>query len=179
MKAIISDFDILKHLQPQQVEDYLQTKGWHQHSRVFNKVSIWIRETYSEDKLKIQLPVDQSFDDYPLRIYEIMETLEKAENRSQVDILGELLTAFPNITLQGIVIQINTPNADKLSGEIIILGVVFDKLRRITTELADHEYIIAIKAYQERLPIICTGDLVEENNSFILKNPISFKIDNI
>jgi hypothetical protein len=71
-------------------------------------------------------------------MYEIMETLEKAENRSQVDILGELLTTVPNFTLQGIVIQINTPNADKLSGEIIILGVVFDKLRRITTELVDH-----------------------------------------
>jgi hypothetical protein len=179
MKAIISDFDILKQLQPQQVETYLQTNGWHQHSRVFNKVSIWIRETYPEDKLKIQLPIDQSFDDYPLRMYEIMETLEKAENRSQVDILGELLTTVPNITLQGIVIQINTPNADKLSGEILILGVVFDKLRRITTELVDHEYILAIKAYQERLPIICTGDLVKENNSFILKNSKNFKIDNI
>jgi hypothetical protein len=179
MKAIINDFDILRQLQPQQVETYLQTKGWYEHSRVFNKVSIWIRETYPDDKLKIQLPVDQSFDDYPLRMYEIMETLEKTENRSQIDILGELLTTAPNITLQGIVMQINTPNADKLSGEIVILGVVFDKLQKITTELADHEYIIAIKAYQERLPIICTGDLMKENNNFILKNSINFKIESI
>lgn len=69
------------------------------------------------------------------------------------------------------------PLADKLTWEIMLLGVVFDKLRKIKTE-ADHNYILAFKAYQERLPVLCTGDLIKENNTFILKNLGAFKLDN-
>ena len=91
MKAIVSDVDILSHLEPQKVETYLQATGWHERNRIPDKVSIWTRNTFSEDKLKIQLPVDRYFDDYPRRMYEIMEILEKAENRSKLDILSNFL----------------------------------------------------------------------------------------
>ncbi len=83
MKAIVCDVDILSHLEPQKIEAYLQATGWHERDRIPDKVSIWTRDSFSEDKLKIQLPVDQDFDDYARRMYEIMATLEKAENRSQ------------------------------------------------------------------------------------------------
>ncbi len=52
-----------------------------------------------------------------------------------------------------------------------------DKLRQVNTILVNHEYIIAIKAYTERLPVLCTGDLVKENDIFILKNPRQFHLD--
>lgn len=52
-----------------------------------------------------------------------------------------------------------------------------DKLRPIYTELTDHDYIIALKAYQERLPVYCTGDLIKENGTFILKNAHQFILD--
>ncbi len=65
----------------------------------------------------------------------------------------------------------------RLSGEVTIICSVFEKLRRIKTELLDHDYILAIKSYQERLPVRCTGDLVKENEIFILKNPIGFQIE--
>lgn len=45
--------------------------------------------------------------------------------------------------------------------------------------LVDQNYILAIKAYQERLPIRCTGDLVKEANHFILINPHKIEISNI
>lgn len=177
MKAIVCDVDILSHLQPENVEVYLQATGWHQRNRIPDKVSIWTRDTFSEDKLKIQLPVDQEFDDYPRRMYEIMETLEKAENRSQLDIVSELITVIPHTQVQGIVMQIHNPNADRLSGNITLLGVVVDKLRKIQIELIDNEYILAIKAYQERLPVVCTGDLIKDKNVFILKNTDNFTLD--
>lgn len=177
MKAIVCDVDILSHLEPHKVEAYLQAKGWHERNRIPDKVSIWTRDTFSEDKLKIQLPVDQDFDDYSRRMYEIMETLEKTENRSQLDIISELITTAPNSRIQGVVLQIHTPNADQLSGKIVILGVVIDKLRKIQTELFNHDYILAIKAYQERLPLVCIGDLIKEDNVFILKNPHAFTLD--
>lgn len=64
-----------------------------------------------------------------------------------------------------------------LSGEITLLGIFVNKLCPIHTELADRDYILALKAYQERLPIYCTGDLIKENGIFILKNPHHFRLD--
>lgn len=75
--------------------------------------------------------------------------------------------------------QINIPDAHKLSGEITLLGLVADKLRKIQTSLADKDYILAIKAYQERLPILCTGDLIKDDNTFILKNPHNLTLDEL
>lgn len=108
-----------------------------------------------------------------------MATLEIAENRSQIEILADLITSLPNITLQGIVMQIHTPNADKLSGEITLFGLVADKLQKIKTSLEDKNYILAIKAYQERLPILCTGDLIKDNNTFTLKKPRNLTLDEL
>ena len=170
MKDTICDVDLLKNLQPSVIEGYLQATGWYERNRISDRVSIWTRDTFSENKLKIQVPLDMEFDDYPLAIYEIMNTLEKAENRSQLDIIRELITNLPNITIQGVVMQITTPNVDKLSGEIALLGVVVDKLQNIRIELSDRNYILAIKAYQERLPVVCVGDLIKEDNTFVLKN---------
>lgn len=75
--------------------------------------------------------------------------------------------------------QIDSPNSDQLSGKIALLGVVIDKLQRIQTELFDRDYILAIKAYQERLPVLCWGDLIKENNTFILKNSHNFTLEQI
>jgi hypothetical protein len=37
--------------------------------------------------------------------------------------------------------------------------------------LAEPDYNLAIKAYQERIPVICSGDLSKEGEAFVLKNP--------
>lgn len=179
MKAIICDIDVLSQLQPQQVEAYLQSTGWQERNRIPDKVSIWIYNFAPENHFKIQLPVDQNFDDYPRRMSEIIEILEKAENRSQLDILSDLITNAPNTTIQGVVTHIANPNADNLSGKIILLGIIIDKLRPIHTELADRDYVLAVKAYQERLQVMCQGDLVKENNQFFLKNPHHFYLKHL
>jgi hypothetical protein len=54
---------------------------------------------------------------------------------------------------------------------------VCDQLREIQMELFNHDYILAIKAYQERLPIACTGDLLREDSCFVLKNIRNFALD--
>ncbi|MCU0542674.1 MAG: hypothetical protein MUE44_10830 [Oscillatoriaceae cyanobacterium Prado104] len=45
------------------------------------------------------------------------------------------------------------------------------------TSLAKRDYIKAIKADRERLPIVCTGDLIKERGHFTLKKPRHFAID--
>ena len=215
MKAIVCDSDILKSLDPNRVVAYLEAHQWHKRTNVPQQVSTWTRDTFSNDKLKIYLPLDKDFDDYPRRMYEIVETLEKAENRSQLDILSELVTHIPNITIQGMVTQVQNQNTNgKLggevahiypsgnrsasmavpdggrlpnregvleypSGEVFLMGIVVDKLRKIKTELIGQEYLLAQTAYQERSPIRCTGDLIKEGDSFVLQNPHDFSLESI
>ena len=180
MKVTIKDSQILKTVNPNVIQAHLQATGWHETGRIYNDAGeIWRLKKDAVPEYEILLPLQHELGDYAERISDILKTLETVENRDQVDILSEFITNYPNFTVQGVIMQIATPSIDSLSGEIILLGEVFEKLRSIKTKLADHDYILAIKAYQERLPIRCTGDLVKVDNHFILRNPHNFKIDNI
>jgi hypothetical protein len=177
MRAVVQDLDVLREIQPSRVEAYLKAHNWHQQEQMADKASIWTQATSQGEDFEILLPLKPEIMDFARRMSEVLETLSLAENRSQIDILSELITQAINITIQGVVMQIHTPNTDQLSGEITLLGVVGDKLRKIQIELFNHNYILAIKAYQERFPISCTGDLIKENNVFIMKNTRNFTLD--
>ncbi|MGL5064616.1 MAG: hypothetical protein ACRC62_31935 [Microcoleus sp.] len=179
MKVTLKDSKTLETIDPNQLKNYLQTHGWHEEKPFLENAILWHKITAEGEEFEILLPNRQSLGDYAARIREAIQILENTENRSQIEILTEFLTVIPNTTIQGIVMQIHTPNADKLSGEITLIGVIADKLRKIKTSVADIDYIIAIKAYQERLPVLCTGDLIKENNSFTLKNPRNLTLDEL
>lgn len=172
MTAIEPHVEKFQRLDPQQVETYLVAHGWQQQQRWEDKASIW-----TLDGFEILLPLKPEIIDFNRRMAEVVETLGLAEKRSQVEIYGILITEVSNTTIQAVVTHIATPNADFLSGEVTLLGVVVNKLRPIHTELTDRDYILALKSYQERLPIYCTGDLIKENGTFILKNPHELSLD--
>ena len=176
MKVTVKDSETLEKVDINQLRQYLQICGWYEDQPFLENAILWHKTTAGEE-FEILLPKQQNLGDYVARVREVIEILESVENRSQIEILADLITGIPNTTIQGVVMQINTPNADKLSGEITLLGVIADKLRPIKTRLADKDYILAIKAYQERLPFLCTGDLIKENQTFILKNPHNFTLD--
>ncbi|UUO16367.1 MULTISPECIES: hypothetical protein [Aphanizomenonaceae] len=178
MKITVKDQETLQNIALENLRNYLQTHGWQENKPFLNHATIWHQSATPED-FEILLPNQENLADYPQRIQEIIEILATVENRPSLEILTELLQIIPNISTQGIVMDIYTPNFDKLKGEITILGIVFQKLQKIHTELNNQNYILAIKAYQQRLPISFTGDLVKENNQFILQNPHNFQIDNI
>ncbi|MEG3846274.1 hypothetical protein QT971_03970 [Microcoleus sp. herbarium19] len=178
MKVTVKDSEILETVNLNQLKNYLRIHGWNEDQTFLENATLWHKPVAGEE-FEILLPNQQNLGDYAARIRETIEILESAENRSQSEILADLITGIPNTTIQGVVMQINTPNGDKLSGEITLLGVITDKLQKIQTELADQDYILAIKAYQERLPFICTGDLIKENQNFILKNPRNFTLDDL
>ncbi|MBO3460985.1 hypothetical protein G7B40_013865 [Aetokthonos hydrillicola Thurmond2011] len=178
MKATIKDSQILKTVEPEVLETHLQETGWHETGRIYNGAgSIWRLKKDASDEYEILLPLQHNLGDYAERISDILKTLEAVENRSQVDILSQFITNYPNFSLQGVVMEITTPQIEQLNGEVTLLCVLFDKLQEIKTQLANHDYILAIKAYQERLLICCTGDLVKKDSHFILNNPQNFKID--
>ncbi|MEG4024185.1 hypothetical protein [Microcoleus sp. S13C4] len=179
MKFTVKDRQTLETIELNQLRNYLQTHGWHQDQPFLDNATLWHKPTTDGEELEILLPSRQNLRDYGARISQAIQTLENAENRPQIEILSELLTRIPNTIIKGIVMQIHTPNTKKLSGEITLLGLVIAKLRKIKTTLADKDYILAIKAYQERLPILCSGDLIKDNNAFILKNPHNLTLDEL
>ncbi|MEG4626409.1 hypothetical protein Q5691_19250 [Microcoleus sp. w1-18aA5] len=180
MKVTVKDSQTLETIKLNQLRNYLQTHGWHEDQPFLDNATLWHKPTADAEEFEILLPKRENLGDYAARIREAIQTLENAENRPQIEILSELLTRIPNTTIQGIVMQIhNTPNPKKLSGEITLLGLVVAKLRKIQTSLADKDYILAIKAYQERLPILCSGDLIKDNNAFILQNPHNLTLDEL
>ena len=177
MNLTVQDNEILKTIEPQQLRDYLQAHGWYADRPFLNNATIWLKQDTNRGEFEILLPLRQNLRDYLPRMREAIAILEIAENISQDEILSELFTIANNITIQGVVMQIHTPNAHQLRGEITLLGIIANKLRKIKTELFNHDYIFAIKAYQERLPLIVTGDLIQEKNVFILKNTHNLTLD--
>ncbi len=179
MKVIVSDTDILKTIELKQLRDYLQVHGWQEDYPFLDNATIWHKQEPERGEFEILLPNRQNLGDYVVRLREAIATLEAVENCSQIEIMRELITAMPNFTVQAVVMQIKPPHPDNLSGYVTLLGVVFERLCQIKTNLSDRAYILAIKAYQERLPILCTGDLIKENNSFILKDPRNFTLEHL
>lgn len=179
MKVTVEDAQIIKNIEPLQLRNYLQSHGWYEDGQFLDNATIWHKQVVGEGEFEILLPNTKNVRDYIPRIREAIETLAASENLSQIEILSDFINNYQNLKLQGFVTQIATPHEYKLSGEITIVCSVFDKLRKIKTELKDHNYILAIKAYQERLPIVCMGDLFKENDIFILKSPRGFQIENI
>ncbi|BBD70852.1 hypothetical protein NIES4072_72660 [Nostoc commune NIES-4072] len=178
MKVTVQDAEIIKNIELQQLREYLQSHGWHEDRPFLDNATIWHKEA-QKGEFEILLPSTKNLGDYLPRVRELIETIADSENLSYLEILNEFIKNYPHLKIQGFVTQIATPNADRLSGEVTIVCPVFEKLRQIKIELLDHDYILAIKSYQERLPVRCTGDLVKENNIFILKNPQEFQIENI
>ncbi len=90
MKVTVEDFEVLKAIQPQQVVTYLQAHGWCEQKQIVDTASIWILPTNSEQKFQLLLPLEQELDDFPFRMIKVLQMLEIAEQRSQLEILADL-----------------------------------------------------------------------------------------
>jgi hypothetical protein len=97
MKATIRDANTLKSIVPNQVASYLQMKGWHQESYIPEKASIWTLGDELEEQFEVLLPLNPRFQDFPIRMSQVLKTLETAEQRSQVEILDSLISTLADI----------------------------------------------------------------------------------
>lgn len=176
MIVSVRDPNILFNLNPQQLISYLISRGWQQENsehNVNNQGLVWILTTNSGDKFDITLPLKCKTRSFALRMAEILETLEKAEGRSQLDILSDLVTFIPNVEIQGVVIRL-AEFSDVFN--VIMIGFVVSKLQKIYLVLNEQEYQLARMAYTERLAVICTGNLIKQNGDFVLSKPSGFAL---
>jgi hypothetical protein len=174
MKAAVKDLDILKAIQSQQVATYLHNKGWYEQRQIADRASIWTQKSDSDEELQIVLPLNSDIPGFPVSMNIVLETLEIAEGRSQLEILDELISCVPNVQVQGIVTDLNNGS---LTGQATLIGCAVGQFRKIYVELTDAEYSLALKAYEERSPVVCTGDLIKQDNAFLLKNPRDFTLN--
>jgi hypothetical protein len=92
---------------------------------------------------------------------------------------GRLLRATAlqeDFELHGMVFRLEREHEAEV-GRIIVLGLVDGRPRKISVELTPKDYILAIRAHEEGLSVVCSGDLVKEGRSFALQNPRHFSVE--
>jgi hypothetical protein len=125
MKATIRDLGILSQIRPLELAAYLRVNGW-QVSEETNKATYWTQRTTTGESFEVLLPRRREVADFAQRISEALQTLEAAENRSQLEILDDLSTANADV------VRIRThPRDGDSSGSIALEDgvLVFERVR--------------------------------------------------
>lgn len=176
MKVTVRDLEVFNSLDVNVIIAYLQRNGWHEHSRIYeNKGAIWVKKNDAGDVFDIGLPLTREFADYPARMGDAVKTLEVSEKRSQLEILSDLITSLDNTEIQGFVVKVDREDGEKIA-RVAMMGFVVNKLRKIYVELKETDYKLALKAYQERIPVTCGGDLVKVGGYFAIQNVYGFAL---
>ncbi len=176
MKVTVKDFEVFKSLDVNVIITYLQKNGWHEHSRIYdNKGAIWVKKNDAGDVFDIGLPLTREFADYPARMGDAVKMLEMSENRSQLEILSDLITSLDNTEIQGFVVKVDREDGAEIA-KVVMMGFVVGKLQKIYLELKENDFNLAVKAYQERIPVTCGGDFVKEGGYFAVKNLREFAL---
>ncbi len=172
MKVIVKDKEIFQTIDPNVLAAHLEAKAWEKVALVYENTWIWRKKNDAGELFEIKQPLRQEFD-APQLIYEAIKTLEMIENRSQLEILSDLITVLPNVAISG---WVNTVYGAESPAQITLMGFVVWKLRKINLELREADYQLALKAYEDRSPVTCFGDLIKENDGFVLNNPRDFAL---
>jgi hypothetical protein len=64
-------------------------------------------------------------------------------------------------------------------GQVYVNALIEGRPRRVSIQLGDPEYQLAIRAHGQRLSISCVGDLIKTGRSYQLQNPRDFRIVDI
>jgi hypothetical protein len=173
VKVTVRDSQILKTIEPNVLELYLQINGW-QKQRQFYEGFVWNKKNDSGQEGEVLLSPHKEFDDFAEVMCRNLKALEVVENRSQLEILSDLITSLPNVEIQGWINKLH--GGESGICKVTFMGFVVGKLREIHLELRESDYQLALKAYEERSAITCSGDLIKQNDGFVLKNPRDFAL---
>ncbi len=173
MKVTVKDKEIFQTIDPNVLAAHLESNDWQKIALVYENTWIWHKKNDAGQIFEIKQPVRQEFD-APQLIAEAFKTLEVVENRSQLDILSDLITVLPNVAISGWINKVQ--EAESATYKITLMGFVVGKLRKIHLELNGSDYLLALKAYEARSPVTCFGDLIKENDCFVLQNPHDFAL---
>lgn len=102
VRVRITDGEALSEVPPENIRTYLADTGWQVRSadddpyiaRMVGKATVWWRPCPEEDDdYEVLAPSHQSYGDYAQRVSELVRTLSIAEDRSELDVLVDLLAS--------------------------------------------------------------------------------------
>lgn len=134
MRATIRDQETLRSIRPLELFSYLRNQGWHHVAELDDRSALWERQgaAAQEDPEEVTLPLRQDLGDFALRVSEVLRVLERVEQRSQVEILSDLMTSSSDL------IRLRAFSADHGTSSIPLEhGVVFvEKARELVLAAA-------------------------------------------
>ena len=77
--------------------------------------------------------------------------------------------------LVGFIGQLRRPESDPI-GRVTVTSLVDDQLRKVTVDLPETQYAIALDAHNRRKTISCIGELVRESGIYKLNHPRDLRI---
>ncbi|MGL5059639.1 MAG: hypothetical protein ACRC62_06625 [Microcoleus sp.] len=175
MKVTVRDRKVFETIEPSVLAEYLQAHCWEKVGLFYEYTWVWHKKDDSGELFEVKQPTRQDFDDYGLLIGDTLKELERLEKRSQLEILSDLITCLQNTEIQGFVVKVNLDEGEEVA-KVLMMGFVVSKLRKISLELKGVDRTLALKAYQERIPAICCGDLQKEGEYFVMKNLRNFAL---
>jgi hypothetical protein len=95
VKVTVRDESVLRTVRPSEVAAYLRAEGWAE-TRRQTAAAFWEKSVRGDD-LEVLLPLEPTFRDYARRVGDMLEVLEVAENRSQLDIYADLTTTLADV----------------------------------------------------------------------------------
>lgn len=114
MRATVRDIEVLESVQPLEFAAYLRANGWREQEHIPERASVWALGDDSNGGYEILLPLKRDFRDFVNRIGEALQTLEVAEQRSQLEILQELETTSTDV------VRVRVSSADSVNGSLPI-----------------------------------------------------------
>jgi hypothetical protein len=92
MNVDIRDATTVAALRPTEVTAYLRASGWHEQQRR-DTWSVWMKG----DEFEVIVPLSRQLHDFALRMGDVLRTLSKIEQRSQVEIFADLTTISADV----------------------------------------------------------------------------------
>ena len=99
MRAEITDTDTdtLRSIRPLDIASYLHATGWQNPEDLGDKASLWTMPGDSD--AEVVVPKRQSFSDFGLRVSEVLQTLGRIEQRSQLNIFSDIVSVWSDLIL--------------------------------------------------------------------------------
>jgi hypothetical protein len=84
---------------------------------------------------------------------------------------------YEDYELEGAVVKLERAECH-VPGKVTVIGPVDGRPHRVTVELSDPHYSLAIQAHQQQQPIHCLGTLVKSGRGYTLRDARDFTIEN-
>jgi hypothetical protein len=151
----ISQLNAIKTLLPNQLSEYLMSRGWTEDGKLGEVATIWHRKEDEYQNFEILQPLTNGLKDYPQRVYDLIEVLSEFEQRAFFDVVNSL-----NNFHEG-VIKIKVIHEDVEKGSIPLNDgvLLFEKAKELLVSVVRSTY--------NKRKYFSGGNLPEEITEFI------------